>query len=267
MRITDRSWLACGLLMLLLTACGLSGEERTPNPTSTVPTATQIPETADRPVNPTSTVTPLPTSTRFLRPTVTNEPVHVLDPGWRRLGDERFGLQMAVPTGWVDATAQARTLESINRFSPQILLLTDDGLTAERLLSGEPLDQGAFVFGFSTGSMPAGLSPVEALVELLASSPPEGVLPITPETILVGGSPVAYVDLAYDPFGVFPSGPEAMQYRVLLVFEPEMDVPAVFVIGSLAEDWNTHSDTYVAMSELVYLPETGVDMYGHMAGG
>jgi hypothetical protein len=86
-------------------------------------------------------------------------------------------------------------------------------------------------------------------------------------TIQVDGSPAAYVDLTYDPFGVFPTVAQSMQYRVLLIVDPAIRAPVVFLIGSPIDAWNVQGGTYNTMSELVHLPETNADAFGHVASG
>jgi hypothetical protein len=190
-----------------------------------------------------------------------------LEAGWRLLGDARFGLQVGVPEDWIDATSQVRTPEMIGRFGPQMILLTDSGVTADRLLAGDPPGQGGFVFGFAAEPAPPGSEPDEALSELLSSSEVEGVLPITPESTVIGRYPAASVDLAYDPLDVFIASPEPMQYRVLLVSNSELNSSAVFVIGSSAESWNNQADVYNSISELVNLAQTKANIFGHLVSG
>ena len=264
MRNTVRYWYICGLLLLSLAACSPPEHEETPGPTEvfldTSPTA--VP-----PTNPTATVPPLATNTRTVRPTTTREPVRVLDPGWQRLGDERFGLQAAVPDGWLDVTSRLRMSDMIDRFGPQMILLTDNSETADRLLSGEPFEQGSLLFGYTAEPVPSGTSAVVALAELLSSTETEGLLPITPEETTVGNKPAAFVDLAYDPFGLFTSYPESMHYRILMILNPEARTPGVFVIGSSADEWASQRDTFVEISEQITFPETSANAFGHMNTG
>ncbi len=267
MRKTDRSWLAYGLLLFVMVACRPSEQEETPSLTLADSAITPTLQTPVPQASASATSQPRPTNTRVFRPTVTREMARALDPGWRRLGDERFGLQVAVPVEWVDATPQLRMSELINRFGPQMILLTNNDETADRLLSGEPFEQGALVFGFTSESIRPGTGPEEALSDLLGAAESEGLVPITVEETLVGGKPAAYVDLAYDPLGIFASYPESMRFRVLMVLSPKANTPAVFVIGSPADDWISQRDTFIAISELIYLPETGSNIFEHMDTG
>jgi hypothetical protein len=148
-----------------------------------------------------------------------------------------------------------------------MILLTNNEATADKLLSGQPFEQGSLVFGFTTESIRPGTRPEEALSDLLSAAESEGLIPIAVESTLVRGMPAAYVDLAYDPMGIFASYPESMRFRVLMVISPEAGLPAVFVIGSPADDWISQRDTFIAISELIYLPETGSNAFEHMYAG
>lgn len=267
MRKTEWSWLAYGLLLLFLVACRPSEQEETPSPTVATPATTLTPQTPVAQASSSAPPQARPTNTRFLRPTVTREMARALDQGWRRLGDERFGLQVAVPVEWVDATPRLRMSDMINRFGPQMILLTSNDATADQLLSGEPFEQGSLVFGYTAESIRPGTRPEDALSDLLSTAESEGLVPISVETTHVGGMPAAYVDLAYDPLRVFTSYPESMRFRVLMVLNPEASTPAVFVIGSPADDWISQRDTFIAISDLIYLPETGSNAFEHMYTG
>jgi hypothetical protein len=267
MRKTDRSWVVCGLLLLLLVACGPSEQDETPSPTAAASATIPPTETPEKEASPTRTAQPRPTNTRVFQLPAIGETTRALDPGWRRVGDERFGLQVAVPVEWVEATPQLRMSDLIDRFGPQMILVTSNAETADRLLTGEPFEQGALIFGFTADSIPPNLGAEEALSDLLAEADSEGLAPISVEGTQVGGMPAAYVDLTYDPLGIFASYPESMRFRVLTVISPELRNPAVFIIGAPADEWIANSDTFVTISDLIFLSETSSNVFEHMVAG
>lgn len=265
MRNTVLSWFA--ILFLLLTACEQEKREETPTPLVAASSTSQNLDIAVPQVNPAATSQPRPIDTRISQQNAAADPVQPLDPGWQLRGDERFGLQVGVPGGWVDVTQQLRMSDMIDRFGPQMILLTNNFDTADRMLSGDPFEEGALVFGFTPQAGAADRTPEEALAELLESADTEGLLPITVESAQVGGMSVAFVDLAYDPFGLFTSYPESMHYQVLLIQDPEIITPAVFVIGASADEWINQRDTFIQISEQVRVSETNANVFSHMNAG
>ncbi len=265
MRKIAWSWFA--ILFLLLAACEqVERDETPPAPVSASPSSQNL-EVAVPQVSPAATVQPRPTNTRIVQQNADVDPIQSLDPGWQLLGDERFGLQVGVPGGWVDVTPQLRMSDMIDRFGPQMILLTNSFDTADRLLSGDPFEEGALVFGFTAQAVTADTTPEDALKELLESAESEGLLPITIESTRVGGMPAAYVDLAYDPLGLFTAYPESMHYQLLLIQDPEVVTPAVFVIGSSADEWVNQRDTFTQISERVHFAETSANVFSHMNAG
>jgi len=265
MKKTVWSWFA--ILFILLTACEQEKREETPTPLVAASSTSQNLDIAVPQVNPAATSQPRPIDTRISQQNAAADPVQPLDPGWQLLGDERFGLQVGVPGGWVDVTQQLRMSDMIDRFGPQMILLTSNFDTADRLLSGDPFEEGALVFGFTPQAGAADRTPEESLAELLESADTEGLLPITVESAQVGGMSVAFVDLAYDPLGLFTSYPESMHYQVLLIQDPEIITPAVFVIGASAEEWINQRDTFIQISEQVRVSETNANVFSHMNAG
>jgi hypothetical protein len=267
MRRTAWLWFACVLFLLLAVACDPKQQEETPSPSTAAPeTPPVIPSSTPESI-PTATIQLRPINTRVIRPTATKGPIRSLAPGWQQLGDERFGLQAAVPDGWVDVTRQLRMSALIDRFGPQMILLANNIDTANRLLSGDPFEQGALVFGFAATPTAADATLEEALIDMLTTTETEGALPITVETTRVGGLPAVYVDLAYDPFSLFTSYPDSTHFRVIMIEDPEVGKPAVFVIGSSADEWVSQQDTFTTMADLVRLPQTSINVFRHMSSG
>jgi hypothetical protein len=265
MRKIAWSWFA--ILFLLLAACEQVEREETPPPPVAASPTSQDLEIAVPQVSPAATIQPRPITTRIIQQNAAGEPVQSLDPGWQLLGDERFGLQVGVPGGWVDVTPQLRMSDMIDRFGPQMILLANSFDTADRLLSGDPFEEGALVFGFTAQAVSTDTTPEDALTELLESAESEGLLPITVESARVGGRPAAYVDLAYDPLGLFTAYPESMHYQLLLIQDPEAGAPAVFVIGASADEWMNQRDTFIQISEQVRVSETSANVFSHMNAG
>ena len=183
------------------------------------------------------------------------------------LGDERFGLQVGVPEGWVDVTPQLRMSDLIERFGPQMILLTNSSETGDRLLSGASFEGGSLIFGFITEAISPDTTPEEALISLLESADPDGLVPLSVESTLIAGMPAAAVELTYDPLMLFSAYPESMHYQLLLLEDPELPAPAVFIIGSSAETWISQQETFERIAEQVRLSKTGTSTFRHIYAG
>jgi hypothetical protein len=197
---------------------------------------------------------------------VTPAPVHLLPAGWRQFGDERFGLQVGAPEYWIDLSASFRSIEAFRRFAPHLLLLADTEETATGLLSGTPPETGAFVFGFLADSQSPGLDPVDLLTDQLT---PDGTLDgqsIEVMTIVLNDMPAAYIDLTADPFGIFPAGDRAMQFRLLSLTKPEA-VNGLFLLATYASDGADPQEMFDTMMNSVNLPESNTNVNDQIVSG
>lgn len=262
--ITHRRWskLAVGLLLILSAACQAGAQEETrvaarppaftPRPSPTLPA--------------TPTAPPSPTATSRPTPTPTPVPVRPLPSGWQQFGNELYGLQVAAPGSWVDATESLRNSQAIDRFGPQMLLLANSAGTVERLLTGVSLGEGAYIFGF-TGDLRAVTGRPTATIRARLSEWREEPLPSAePKAISFGDVSGAYVDLDSDPFGAF-SSENPRRYRVLMLVEPGSQSPAFFVLGTDADNWDAYEKMFSAMMETITFPETNATILGHLTGG
>ena len=249
--------------VMLAVACARPDQTETPeSPVSSVPVSTPRPSQT-----PIQTDTPEPTRTPTRRPTVTPEPVHLLPAGWQQLGDARFGLQAGTPEHWIDASASFRSNSVFERFGPHLLLLADSDVTSASLLSGVPPSAGAFIFGFLTDSQESELNPVEALTGRLAVEDALEGQAIEVTTLLLNDLPAAYTELDRDPFGVFPAGETAMEYRLLSLVDPETETQALFLMAAQKDEVNPPAQTFDSIMNSIRLPESNANLQRQIASG
>lgn len=258
-------------MLFVLTGCGSSDLEETPTSEIRATIGSPTPQIQARATSSATPTMPRPTRTIPVHPTFTREFERPLEPGWRRLGDELFGLEAAVPGEWSDASRELRSTDLIERYGPQMLLLVDSEETAKGLLSGQGLDEGAFLFAFTLDAVPANRRPEETLQGILGLGEPPAEngsdLIGTVESITIGRSPAAYVDLSSDPLANFALDSPSIHYRYLLVMNPEIRTPAVFLIGTTVEEWNTQTETFTNITELVEIRQTAANSFKHLGSG
>ncbi len=213
----------------------------------------------------TATRTPVASPTPRPLPTQTPEPPEVLPIGWQLLGNQLIGPQVAAPETWHDATFLLRGSERIGRFGQHLIFLTDSQETANNLLAGNPTG-GAFIFGFVGNRIGAEDRPEEILAEFLAESSDGDSAAITPENIVQPLSELAYIDLPEEPFALFSISEPQFVYRLLAFVEQDSDRPAIFLMGSPADHWQSNQELFDEMAKTITMPAPN-NMRGHLASG
>jgi hypothetical protein len=224
----------------------------TPGPTiQSSLTHTTIPSTT-----PTSTVTPSPT------PTI----IRKLPVNWYVFGDPRFGIEIPAPRLWLDATYLLRSSESGDRFGPLMLLLTDMEETAKRLMAGVPVDTGAYVFGYVGKSLPPAQDPAGALLQVVDELDLEDSTEGGAVSFFSNSIPAAYIDLTRDPLDLFPLLQQDLRYRLVLMI-PEDGTPAVLLMATSPQGWDTHLATFTTLMDMVDLPHSRDRVLGNVESG
>lgn len=229
----------CLLLALLLAivAC----KPVTPEENATVERFTPIPVEEFVQTFPTLTAnTPRPVFT--IGPTSTFIPMPTGSP--RLIGGTQVGVQIAMPSGWVNQSDSEIDLGLSLAF-----LMADTPQTVNRALAGQDMMGGAFVLGWID---PAGLpveDPIVALNTLVGNQ--ALVLPTTVNQI-----PAAYADLSEEPFAIFAPAGQSRRYRLLLLVQPETQLPVYVLFGSNEANWADRSRTFDSMMRTVIVYKT-----------
>lgn len=256
-------WLLISLL-LLLAACKSPEQIGDETPDTATATPTIVATATQRPTpRPTATLPPTITPT----PTITPEPKLLTPPGWALFGNERFGLLAAAPQSWIDWSWALRDAGAIERFGPHLFMVADSEETAEQIMNGTGLEQGAYAFGFLNPDGRGVRTGEQALTQLLADLDLETEILTEPKAITVNDLKGSYVDLSRDPLSLFPNLVEPQTYRLLTLRDNESEALITFMMAASVEDWAGHLATFETMIDTItYLPPRGT-MAGHIASG
>ena len=176
--------------------------------------------------------------------------------GWRVLGSEKTGLQLAVPPDWVNLTGAIDTATAANQLGLIVLLAADSEQTGSDLLEGKPLANGAYAAGLiSRLELPPG-APQNVLTRLTADF---NLTPLnTPATAIAinaagGQIPGAYVDLAGSPLP-FGQGNVAELRTRLYLFTSALggavgqQTQALFLFTAPAANWAQYAAAFERMA-------------------
>ncbi|UCG23964.1 MAG: hypothetical protein JSW55_17815 [Chloroflexota bacterium] len=249
-------------------ACRAESPEVTPSPTLT-PRGTVGATTTNQPaftptIAPTVTPTESPTSTQTPKPTATFEPAATIEPtpeleaqalpeGWRELGNERLGLQIAAPADWIDMSDQARAAGWHDGFGPQVLLLADSQQSGENVISGQPAIGGGFVLGFVSEDITPSPDAAASLLAFLGESAQEESLIFQRLALDSSDLLAAYVDLDSIASRHFTSESQQLTFRLLSVVDPEQAVQTFFLMGADRENWELYRDRFEQMTHTINL--------------
>jgi hypothetical protein len=253
---------SCSLVLLvwLLIGCQESDQAQSTGPPTSTPTVAAATPTR----LPTATVTAAPTLTNTPQPSATPDPVNILPDNWREFGNYRLGLQIGAPQTWQDATWRLRENQAFEQFGQQMIFLVDSQLTAERLLSGTGVGEGAFVFGYvlheEQDSEYSPLDDLNSLLDEVIGDDEERPQPITAEP---NGLPAAYVDLRQPPIDLFATL-QPLHYRLLCVSQPGTAQMARFLIGVPEEALEAYQGLLATIVQTVAMPASNSNQQGHL---
>jgi Bacterial pre-peptidase C-terminal domain len=262
---TQQGWLLITLMLLLLAACKPPADvEETATMTATAaatavqPAATQIPTP-----RPTATFPATPTPT----PTPTPEQQMLVPAGWEQFGNERFGLLVAAPQSWIDWTWALRDAGAIERFGPHLLMIADSRQTAEQIMGGTGLAQGAYAFGFLNPLSERAITAEAALNELLAELDPESEIISGPTAITVNGMAGMTVEVSRDPLNLFPALVEPQMFRLMKLQDNESGALVTFLMAASTESWASYQETFGSMAETITSVPLRATVAGHIDSG
>lgn len=225
-------------------------------PPSILPTETDSHEssvTTPTQPQPTNSPPPLPTAA----------PTTAQFSNWQQVGSNATGLQILAPPDWINLSGQLDTPATANQLGLIVLLLADSARTGESLLSGKPIDSGAYVAGLvSHRDLPPN-SPQTALLQLLEQSnksftPLNEPAPITAFTASGNRLTGAFVDVLGDSFLFTGSEQQNLRTRVLLFTSTlggavNQNTQALFLMSAPESDWATSSNTFTEIAKTLVI--------------
>ncbi|MGH2537847.1 MAG: PPC domain-containing protein, partial [Candidatus Promineifilaceae bacterium] len=214
-----------------------------------------------------ATPSPRPTASRPPRPTLTPRPDPPLPAGWRLFGSDIFGLHIAAPEGWSDASAAFRNHEAMSRFGPRVLFLADSPDTAATLLSGAGAEQGSYIFAYRGLPRPREATPDVVLRDAISAPSPQGQALNRPTAFSAGEAAGALLDLTFDPLDLFAGLGPGAGYRLLALLEPVSGEPAIFLIGLADPRAEAAAAMLEAMTASAGAPQTHVRVVDHLQIG
>jgi hypothetical protein len=206
------------------------------------------------------------TVTNQLKPTPTPPPKPTPAPtsfllnNWEIIGDETYGMQMAIPADWADMSGDIQ-LDSTALKSPVgliSLLAANNPRTGAALLADKEIRVGAFTAGLMSNLEMSSDNPVAAMQTLLGYLEAEDrmVSEITP--VVVNGVPGAFVDVLGNPV-LFPDGNgQNLVTRIYLLAqeigenETENFQP-LFLFSTTLPDWERYLPFFIQMVDTIRL--------------
>ncbi len=213
---------------------------------------------------PASGVEQLPTATNLPKPTPapppkpTPEPTSFLLNNWESIGDETYGMQMAIPADWADMSGEIQ-LDTTALKSPVgliSLLATNNPRTGAALLADKDIQVGAFAAGLVTNFEAKADVPVTNLSALIRHLGAENQVVSEIMPVESGSMMGAYVDVLGNPV-LFPDGNgQNLVTRVYLFSqkvgeESEENLQPLFVFSTPLPDWERYLPLFIQMADSI----------------
>jgi hypothetical protein len=246
-------------------------EPVTPTET-TQPGATLTAEATVTPIlAPTARPSPSPaaplTPTSIPLPTETPVPAIAIPADWRTYGSPFFGLQITAPRDWTDLTTSLRDANVYKGVGPKSLLLASSEDAGQSLLSGAPLDQGAYVLGFISSPDSIDQDPVETLSTIVAQFSDVDAELDNPTAIKINGASGAAIEVFDFVPDFFPLVDPSAKHRLVLLVDSDISTQAIFLMGQAFGGGDSFSDMFTLMEETISLGETEKNILSHLSGG
>ncbi len=191
-------------------------------------------------------------------PKPTPAPTSFLLSNWEIMGDETYGMQMAIPADWADMSGEIQ-LDTTNLKSPVGLIslfAANNPRSGAALLAGKEIQVGAFAAGLVTNIDLPSDNPVSSLQLLVAHLGAENrmVSEITPITI--SGTPGAFVDVLGNPV-IFPDGNgQNLVTRIYLLAQAvgegsEEVIQPLFLFSTTLPDWERYLPFFTQMVDTI----------------
>ncbi len=242
--------LVLGLILIFVVACSKPQVEEERDLSTEIapsPTSGQEATSTTSSTTPTNAPPPLPTAI----PTTARS-------GWQTIGNSTSGLQFEVPGSWQNLTSQIDTAVATNPLGLIVLLAGDSSRTAESLLGGKPIENGAFAVGLISHLDLPPNTPQATLTRLttqLNLPPADGdPVPVTAVTATGSQIPGAYIDIVGDPVGLAVNAAESLQTRLFLYTTTlggavSQSTQAIFLFTAPITFWDSFAPTFNEIAE------------------
>lgn len=207
-----------------------------------------------------STSTNLPKPTFTPPPKPTPAPTSFLLSNWEMIGDETYGMEMAIPADWADMSGdiQLDTTELKSPVGLISLFAANNPRTGTALLAEKDIQSGAFAAGLMANYDLPSENPVVAIQSLVQQLGAENkvVSEITPVTIR--GESAAYVDVLGNPI-FFPDGKGQNLVTRIYLFSGSVDddteekIQPVFLFSTTLPDWERYLPFFVQMADTIQM--------------
>ncbi|MBE2222982.1 MAG: PPC domain-containing protein [Anaerolineae bacterium] len=207
-----------------------------------------------------------PTATNRLKPTLTPPakptpaPTSFLLNNWKIIGDETYGMQMAIPADWADMSGDVQ-LDTTSLKSPVgliSLLAANNPRTGIALLADKEIQAGAFTAGLMTNLEMPSDNPVAALQTLVDYLGAENRMVSEIIPVAVNGVPGAYVDVLGNPV-LFPDGNgQNLVTRIYLLAQAvgegdEAGFQPLFLFSTKLPDWERYLPFFMQIVDTIRL--------------
>lgn len=270
--MAKRGWYQVAMVVLVTTVVACSKpaieEEREFSPTEEPPIPL-VP--TDEGLNGMMAETPTQTQpTNSPPPIPTAAPTTSQFSNWQQMGNNATGLQLLAPPEWINLSGQLDTPATANELGLIVLLLADSGRTGESLLSGKPIESGAYAAGLIAHRELPSNTPQTTLSQLLAglnkniatASEPSPITAFTASGNRING---AMVDVTGEPF-LFPNGNQQNVKTRLFLFTSTLggavnqDTQVLFLFSAPEAEWPQASQTFTEIAKTIVVHDINSEL-------
>ncbi len=207
------------------------------------------------------------TSTSIPLPTETPVPAVTIPADWETYGSPFFGIQITAPQDWTDLTTVLRGANVYKGIGPRSILLASSENAGNSLLSGSPIDQGAYAIGFISSPDSLDQDPVEALATIVAQFSDVDAELDKPTATKINGVSSAVIDVSGLAPDFLPLVDPTVKHRLILLIDSDINTQAIFLMGQAYGSEDAFSDLFSLMEATINLGETEINILSHLSGG
>lgn len=253
MQNIGRSCLVIGFLFVTVACKPLADE----NGGQVIEPAVTLPATT---VGQKPTVTDLPKPTPSPPRKPTPIPTSFLLDNWKLIGDEAYGMQMAIPADWADKSGETQLDTTTLKSSVGLINLfaANNPRIGTTLLAGKEIQVGAFAAGLVTNLPLAADDPMTALKSLIAHLGVEERMVSEINAVTLGDMTGGFVDLLGNPV-IFPAGNgQNLVTRIYMLPQKGADssvdgIRPIFVFSTTLADWERYLPLFMQMADTIQI--------------
>ena len=213
MQKRDMPILLLGFLVTATSSCrtitDINGQATVePEPAVSTAVSTVVPATA-------VDVAPVEAALPIEEATISNEIESTPQSEWRKVGDERSSLSLAIPISWVDLSGEMATPAIGNRLGINLVVIADSERTGRSALAGKPFTGGALVTGLLVEMTDQPVDLPTAVLEWIARTAPDVAVVSDPVAVTsLNGMPGVTVEVVGGPVGTDLPGQSELHTRI-----------------------------------------------------